>query len=92
MTNSRRLEGDYIFTGTLVPPLKFQAGDVLGMFQPPESKSRVGVYYESTGPPNYYIETGSAHQPPLASIIATGLSSNKRQNGLPLVSVTVGKV
>ena len=85
--------GDYTIKGNLEPPLNFQRGDVLGMFQPPESRSRIGVYYDANrGPPNYYIDTGSAFQPPLASFIATGLSSNRIQDGLPLISVNIGKI
>ena len=87
-----RTNGDYTFNGTVEPPLKFKSGDVLGLFQPPQSRSRIGVYYDvSRGPPNYFIDTGSAPQPPLASVIATELGSNEVQDSLPLISVNIGK-
>lgn len=87
-----RTNGDYTFNGAVEPPLKFKSGDVLGLFQPPQSRSRIGVYYDvSRGPPNYFIDTGSAPQPPLASVIATELGSNEVQDSLPLISVNIGK-
>ena len=82
--------GDYVFSGTPDPPLEFEAGDILGIFQPRESRSRVGVYYDtSAGPTNYYIDTVGAEQPSLASFTTT--SADGTENSLPLVTIEIGK-
>ena len=39
------------------PPLQFQPGDILGIFNP--DKPRLGIYYVDTiGPPNYHTTDG----------------------------------
>ena len=85
---------DYVFSGTPAPAVGFQAGDILGLFQPRESRSRVRVYYDtSTGPTNYYNDIGNADEPPSIQdqedfliITADGM-----ENGLPLLAIEISK-
>ena len=42
-----RPDGDYTFSGNASPPLQFQVGDVLGIFQPRDRQSLVRLYFES---------------------------------------------
>ena len=79
---------DYVFTGTADPVLEFQAGDILGLFQPRESRSRVRVYYDtSAGPTNYYI-ADTSNQPKLTSFI---IANAGMEDQLPLVTIEIGK-
>ena len=88
--DDERAEGNHAFSGTPDPPLEFEAGDILGIFQPRESRSRVRVYYDtSAGPTNYYIATGNADQPSLFSFTTT--SADGTENSLPLVTIEIGK-
>ena len=83
-------QNDYVFTGTADPVLKFQAGDILGLFQPRESRSRVRVYYDtSAGPTNYYNDIGNAEEPPLTSFVIT--NADGMEDHLPLVTIEIGK-
>ena len=77
---------DYVFTGTAGPVLEFQAGDILGLFQPPNGRSRVRVFYNtSAGPTNYFINTGNADQPSLSCFIIA--NANGMRDHLPLVTI-----
>ena len=86
---------DYIFSGTPDPAVGFQTGDILGIYQPRASNSRVGVYYDtSTGPTNYYNDIGNADEPPpiqdqeeFVIVTASGF-----ENGLPLLAVEISKI
>ena len=80
---------DYVLTGTADPVLEFQAGDILGLFQPRESRSRVRVYYDtSPGPTNYYIDD-TADQPSLTSFVIA--NAGGMEDHLPLVTIEIGK-
>ena len=71
----------YIFS--LNPPLEFQTGDILGLYQPREHRSRLIAYLDtSSGPSNYYENS------PLTTF-TTASRRVRTQNALPLV--TVGK-
>ena len=73
------------------PALEFQAGDVLGIFQPSEEDSRLFVYYERNfGPTNYFIDTRQAQQPPNTSF-STAFADGAATN-FPLVSVEISKL
>ena len=64
------------------PPLEFQEGDILGVYQPRSRDSALVVYYqESDGPANY--EEGSN---PLSSVT---LGSPDNQYDYPLVTVEI---
>ena len=67
-------------------PLSFQAGDVLGIFQPDNGRNRLRLYFQSgVGPQNYYetLDNNSIVEPP-SDMFALGTMS---QNDLPLISV-----
>ena len=83
---------DYVFTGTANPVLKFQAGDILGLFQPPEGSSRVRVYYDtSAGPTNYYIGLADGITQPSLTGFAITADADGSADHLPLVTVGIGK-
>ena len=90
--DDERPRDDYVFSGTPDPPLEFEAGDILGIFQPRDSRSRVRVYYDtSAGPTNYYIDTGNDNQPSLESFTTTIDSADGTEDSLPLVTIEIGK-
>ena len=76
-----------IYEFTPDPPLGFQAGDVLGIFQPQQQTSRLRIYHEQdTGSINYFVNTGMA--PSTNFSIATADSEMTR----PLVTVEISKL
>ena len=89
-----RPRDDYIFSGTPDPAVGFQKGDILGIYQPRESRARVRVYYDtSTGPSNYYNDIGDVDEPPMIPdqedfgiVTAEGV-----ENSLPLLAIQIGK-
>ena len=59
------------------------AGDVLGIYQPPEDESRVHLtFLEDTGPINWYRDSAIG---PLAIFV---FDTQSQRNMLPLVAVT----
>ena len=59
------------------------AGDVLGMYQPPEDESRVHLtFLEDTGPVNWYRDSFTE---PLDTFV---IDTQSQRNMLPLVAVT----
>ena len=91
VSNNGRDNGNYFFTGTADPPVQFQVGDVLGIFQPPEDRSLVRLFFEiGTGPTNYYVGTGDNEvSPPLGSLTITD-SNVMTDTDLPaIVSVQI---
>jgi len=73
----------------LTTPLKFQAGDVLGIFQPDMGRNRLRVYFISdTGPRNYYVALDRNTLEPSSDMFALGTVF---QNDVPLVAVEISK-
>ena len=71
-------------------PLDFQAGDVLGIFQPDNGKNRLRVYFQSgVGPRNFYetLDNNDVVEPP-SDMFTLG---TVLQNDLPLVAVEISK-
>ena len=67
------------------PPLEFQEGDILGVYQPKEGESAVVVYYqERDGPVNYQ---GSGK----VALSSMSLDSPHNQYDYPLVAVEFSK-
>ena len=73
------------------PPLDFQAGDILGIFQPHRDESRIRVDYErDNGPLNYFMITGrNVVEPPLEEFTIT--EDSEMQNATPLVAVEISE-
>ena len=68
--------------------LSFQAGDVLGIFQPNDQRNRLRVYFQSgVGPRNYYetLANNDIVEPP-SDMFTLGTVF---QNDLPLVAVEI---
>ena len=87
-SNSSRL---YEFA--VEPSLPFQRGDILGIFQPNSSRSRLRIYYRtgSENPLNYVFRPpGSVTEPPLETF-TTSSSGITQQTVLPLVTMELCK-
>jgi len=75
---------------SLTTPLNFQAGDVLGIFQPDRRRNRLRVYFQSgVGPRNYYetLASNDIVEPP-SDMFTLGAMF---QNDFPLVAVEICK-
>ena len=75
------------------PSLPFQRGDILGIFQPSNSLSRLRIYYRigSGNPLNFVFRPpASVTEPPLETF-NTSISSITRQTVLPLVTMEICK-
>ena len=89
MSDNGRRDGDYAFDGIPDPPVEFQVGDVLGIFQPPIDRSLVRLHFErSTGPTNYYVGTGDNVSPPLDNLTITD-SNIMTDTDLPAIIVQI---
>ena len=86
------VEGDDVYEYTVDPPLAFQPGDVLGLFQPDLDESVLQLEYNRNGGSVYYTQY----------LFESGYSSNMLFNisgehvssriGVPLVSASIGKI
>ena len=75
------------------PSLPFQTGDILGIFQPSNSRSRLRILHRtgSGNPRNYVLRPpGSVTEPPLETF-STGSSGIIQQTVLPLVTMEICK-
>ena len=71
-----------VYEYVLDPPLPVLAGDVLGIYQPPENESRVHLtFLRNTGPVNWYRSSVTG---PLATFVN---DTQTQRNMLPLVVV-----
>ena len=71
------------------PPLQFQAGDVLGLYQPAGGRSALTVYYqEGAGPINYRRENQNG---PLNFFHPDNGDFISAQNDLPLIAAEISK-
>ena len=72
-----------VYEYILDPPLPVLAGDVLGIYQPPEDESRFHLtFLEDTGPVNWYRDSATG---PLDTFV---IDTQPQRNMLPLVAVT----
>ena len=75
------------------PPIPFQPGDVLGVFQPSRDNSRLQVDYDSGGSSvYYYIETDEDQVVSSHITFDTTHEDVETQTALPLVSVEIGEL
>ena len=71
-----------VYEYVLDPPLPVLAGDVLGIYQPPEDESRVHLtFLEDTGPVNWYRDSVTG---PLDTFM---IDTQTQRSMLPLVVV-----
>ena len=90
MPNDGRSNGNYIFDGNPDPPLQFQAGDVLGIFQPRNQRSLVRLYFErETSPINYVMTADDV--PPLMNSFTTTDGGVGVDRDLPEITVELSK-
>ena len=75
------------------PSLPFRRGDILGIFQPSRSRSRLRILYRtgSGNPRNYVVRlAGSVTEPPLETF-TTSSSGVRQESALPLVTMEICK-
>ena len=73
------------------PPLEFQEGDILGVYQR-NGENRTGVYYqETTGPRNYRPPSNSNDVDPPAPDTLITVTLVSSQYDYPLVTVEIGE-
>ena len=69
------------------PPLEFQEGDILGVYQPDTDQSKLVLYYQRSTGPTSYGHVGDA--PPTSMSLSNDLKFTKHD--YPLVNVEVMK-
>ena len=69
------------------PPLEFQEGDILGVYQPDTDQSKLVLYYQRSTGPSSYGHVGDA--PPTSMWLSNDLKFTKHD--YPLVNVEVMK-
>ena len=75
------------------PSLPFQTGDILGIFQPSGSRSRLRILY-STGsgnPRNYVVRLSGSVTEPSLETFSTSSSGISQESALPLVTMEICK-
>ena len=88
-----RPSGRYVFNGTVDPPLRFQDGDILGIFQPHRGRSRVRLNNlpGDTYPFSYYMLTDSdVFEPPL-STFTTNDTAVTTEHSQPILAIEISK-
>ena len=87
-----KVERDNIYEFKMLHPLKFEAGDVLGLFQPVAARSRLRVHFQlGIGPGSFFRRADEAVEPPFSSLNVYD-NENQESNDYPLISVNTGKV
>ena len=88
---SESATGIYEFTPS--EPVEFHNGDILGIFQPSNSNSRLRLFYEeNNGPTNYYEETHNNDVDPPSDTFTITEGMTSTQNDLPLITVEISKL
>lgn len=81
-------ENDDVYEYRVEPPLPFQPGDVLGVWQPHRADSRLQVRYDNAGDSVYYYTTGATGNSNSFDTTANGVAT---ETDVPLVTVEIGK-
>lgn len=80
-----------VYEHTANPPLAFQSGDILGVYQR-SGGSRTSVYYqETTGPTNYHLSSKLNIDPPVPNILNNAVLVSD-QYDYPLVTVEISEL
>ena len=81
-----------IYEFLVQPPLPFQPGDVLGLFQPSLQRSKLFVDFEvSTNAAYYYLPLDETAVEPTHTFIDIAIGGWRIGRVLPLVTVEIGK-
>ena len=83
-------DNDHVYEYIPNPPLEFQEGDILGVYQR-GGVNRMRVYYQETTGPLNYRRPGNLNMDPPAPNILTGATLATNQNDYPLVTVEIGE-
>lgn len=85
-------EDSGIYEFIVDPPLPFQPGDILGVFQPSLEESRLLVDYNALGVSvNYRLSLNSNQVEPAHTFIDINVGGWQMGQALPLVSVEIGE-
>ena len=86
------MSNDGIYVFTVDPPVPYQPGDILGVFQPALSDSRLSVDFDiARSALNYYVPVEIDRVLPSLSTIDVNGEGVMSQMGLPLITVVVGE-
>ena len=90
--NATRYNASWLYEFAVDPSLPFQRGDILGIFQPSASRSRLRIIYrtESENSTNYVFNTAENVTEPPLSMFSTS-SADVTQSVLPFVIVEICK-
>lgn len=91
--NATRYNSSRLYEFAVEPSLPFQTGDILGIFQPSGSRSRLRILYRTgSGNPRNYVfrPLQNVTEPPLETF-TTSSSGILRQTVLPLVTMKICK-
>ena len=64
-----RSENDHVYEHTPNPPLEYQEGDILGLYQRGGGNHMRVYYQETTGPENYWNPDELNVEPPASDIL-----------------------
>ena len=89
--NATDPDNDNVYEHIPDPPLEFQEGDILGVYQQRmnDSNIRMRVYYQETTGPANYRRTGHLDVAPPAPATLTGATLVVSQYDYPLVTVEI---
>ena len=83
-------DNDHVYEYIPDPPLEFQEGDILGVYQQ-RGEGRMRVYYQDTTGPANYRRRGSVDVDPPAPATLNGPTLVVSQYDYPLVTVEIGE-
>lgn len=92
--NATSYNASWLYEFAVEPSLPFQRGDILGIFQPSRSRSRLRIIYRtgSGNPRNYVFNTAENVTEPPLSMFSTSDTHVTLQSVLPFVTVEICKL
>lgn len=88
LTPSKTTEFSHVYEYTPVPPLDFQEGDILGVYQPDDSDNQLKLYYqENAGPRNYIMS--NVDPPAPSEFLLDAAATTFTQLFYPLVTAVI---
>ena len=84
-------DDDHVYEYIPNPPLDFQEGDILGVYQR-GGRGRMRVYYQETTGPENYCRPGNLNTDPPAPDTLIGATLVTNQYDYPLVTVEIGEL
>ena len=91
--DTERSEGKYVFKDTVDPPLRFQDGDILGIFQPNRQRRHVRLISlpGATSSLSYYVPTDTGTLEPHINTFTTTDDTVLSENSQPLLAIEISE-